>query len=584
MSRPGAPHPLVDPHFRRALAFVRPYAGQLAPVVVLSLVGTALGLALPYLSKAAVDDAILGGDFGALLRIVGLFVAITAASFALNVASGLRYTRVSAAILFDMRLDLYRHLQRLSPRVYARTPLGDVVSRINGDIAEIQRVTADAALAWLGQVVALVGTVAMLVWLDVRLFLVGLIALPPSLWALVRYRSQLEDRVRTLREQSADIGTFLVETLQGMRATVGSNAQEREAIRFRSKNDAFVQALLSMRLFTYLAGGLPGLLLSTGTAAVFLYGGYRVIAGVTTLGTFVAFLAYQMRLMAPVQGLMGIYANLASARASLVRVHELLDTPADVVERPSPTRLGACEGRVTLEGVRLGYGRGGEVLHSLDLDIPRGQVVAVVGASGSGKSTLADLLNRQTDPDAGRVLLDGHDLRDLALADVRRHVAVIEQAPFLFHASVADNVRYARPEATDADVLRALEAAGLGALVASMPDGPATVVGERGAQLSAGERQRVAIARAFLADPTVLVMDEATGALDPFTESAVLRGYETLMRGRTTILITHRLDLARQAERVIVVREGRIVEDGAPERLEAERGAFHALFSDARAG
>jgi ATP-binding cassette subfamily B protein len=584
VTRTGAEHPLVDPHFRRALAFVRPYAGALAPVVLLSLAGTALGLLLPYLSKAAVDDAILGGDFGTLLRIVGLFVGITIASFVLNVASGMRYTRVSADILFDMRLHLYRHLQRLSPRVYARTPLGDVVSRINGDIAEIQRVTAEAVLAWLGQVVALLGTVAMLLWLDPRLFVVGLVALPPALWALVRYRGQLEGRVLTLRERSADIGTFLIETLQGMRTVVGSNAQAREADRFRRKNEAFVDALLSMRMFTYLAGGLPGLLLSAGTAAVFLYGGFRVIEGAMTLGTFVAFLAYQMRLMAPVQGLMGIYTNLASARASLVRVHQLLDTPAAVLEAGAPERLERCGGRLTLEGVRLGYGRGGAVLDGVDLEVTAGQVVAIVGASGSGKSTLADLLNRQTDPDAGRVLLDGHDLRELALADVRRHVAVIEQAPFIFHASVAENVRYAHPSATDEEVRRALSAAGLDELVASMPDGTATIVGERGAQLSAGERQRLAIARAFLSDPAVLVMDEATGALDPSSESAVLRGYGEVLRGRTTVVITHRLDLARQAERVVVVRAGRIVEDGPASVLEAEGRAFRELFIDVLTG
>ncbi|HSG08343.1 MAG TPA: ABC transporter transmembrane domain-containing protein, partial [Longimicrobiales bacterium] len=411
---------LIDDHFRRALRYVRPHAGALLPVVLLSLVGTALNLALPYLSKLLVDDALVGKDMGALVRIVGLFVGVTVVSFAMNVWSGMRYTRVSADILFDMRLDLYRHLQRLSPRFYARTPLGDVVSRINGDIGEIQRVTAEAALSWFGQVVSLVGTVGMLLWLDPTLFLVGVVALPPALWALIRYRRQLETRVRVLRERSADIGTFLIETLQGMRAVVGSNAQRREVDRFRSKNDAFVSSLLSMRLFTYLAGGLPGLVLSAGTAVVFLYGGYRVIAGVTTLGTFVAFMAYQMRLLSPIQGLMGIYSNLATARASLVRVHALLDTPCEVTEAAEPSPLPTPSGALTLEGVRLGFGRGGEILDGVDLEIPAGQVLAIVGSSGSGKSTIADLFERQVDPDAGRVLLDGEDIRSYALADVRR--------------------------------------------------------------------------------------------------------------------------------------------------------------------
>ena len=574
----------LDHHWRRALGFVRPYVGALVPVVVLSLAGTGLGLVLPYLSKLVVDDAILGQDLAALFRIIALFVAITIVSFALNVMSGMRYTRISADILFDMRLQLYRHLQRLSPRFYAKTPLGDVVSRINGDIGEIQRVTAEAALGWFGQVVSLVGTVAFLLWLDLRLFLVSLVTLPPALWALLRYQSQLEERVRTLRERSADIGTFLIETLQGMRTVVGANAQNHEVGRFRKRNDTFVEALLSMRLFTYLAGGLPGLLLSAGTAVVFLYGGYRVISGMTTLGTFIAFMAYQTRLMGPVQGIMGIYTNLAAARASLVRVHDLLDTPAEVAEPVSPITLEHCEGNLSLVEVKFGFDRGGEVLDGMDLTIPAGQIIAVVGGSGSGKSTLAELLARHLDPDQGHVLLDGHDLRDLPLEVVRKHVGVVEQDPFIFHTSVAENVRYARPQASDTDVTRAIEAAGLAELVESMPHGTQTVVGERGKQLSAGERQRLAIARAFLSDPTVLVLDEATGALDPSSESAVFRGYDDLMRGRTTVVITHRIDLARQADRVIVIKNGRIAEDGPPSLLESKGVLFRDLFMDVLTG
>lgn len=571
--------PFADPHLRRALAYVRPYAGALVPVVLLSLAGTVLSLFLPYLSKALIDDAILVGDVGALFRIVGLFLGLTVLSFLANVGSGMRYTKVSADILFDMRLHLYRHLQRLSPRFYAATPLGDVVSRINHDIGEIQRVTAETALAWLGNVLFMIGTVAMLIWLDVRLFLVGLLALPPSLWALVRYRRQLEDRVRDLRERSADIGSFLIETLQGVRLVTAANAQTREVDRFRERNDAFVRSLLSMRWFSYLAGGLPGLLLQAGGTVVFLYGGYLVIAGELTLGTFVAVMAYQMRLMSPVQALMGLYANLASARASLVRVHELLDTPPDVLEAPSPIGLPSAAGRVELEDVRFGFGRGAPVLDGVSLVIPAGQVVALVGASGSGKSTLADLLVRQLDPEAGRIRLDGHDIRELSLSDLRRHVAVVEQAPFIFHTTIAENIRYARPAATDERVREAAAAAALAPLIERLPDGLDTVVGERGRQLSEGERQRVAVARALLADPAVLVMDEATGALDPESEGRVLAGLEALLRDRTAILITHRRELAERADRVVVIRGGRVVEDGPPAGLAAREGEFSRLFA-----
>ncbi|MDE3003610.1 MAG: ABC transporter ATP-binding protein [Gemmatimonadota bacterium] len=574
----------IDDHFKRALAYVRPYVGSLVPVVVVSLLSTGLSLVLPFLSKVLVDDAILGQDFSLLLRLVGLFIAIPLVSFGMNVFSGMRYTRVSADILFDMRLDLYRHLQRLSPRYYARTQLGDIVTRINGDIGEIQRVVSEAALSWFGQVIALIGTVGMLIYLDWKLFLASLLVVPPSLFTLVRYRRELEVRVTRLRERSSEIGSFLIETLQGMRTVVGANAQNREVERFRGRNDAFIDALLSMRLYTYVAGGLPGLLLTSGTALVFLYGGYRVIEGIMTLGTLVAFMAYQARLMTPVQGLMGIYTNLATARASLVRVHEVLDATPDVVEVASPERMSTCRGEIRLEAISFDFGRGVEGLSDVDLHIPGGEVLAIVGASGSGKSTLADLLERHLDPQEGRVLLDGVDLAALSLEDVRRHIGVVPQDPFIFHASVEDNVRYADPEANDDDVMTAIDAAGLRSLLARLPDGVRTVVGERGRQLSAGERQRLAIARAFLADPAILVMDEATGALDPSSEAAVLDGYDRIMKGRTTILITHRLDLARQAERVVVMEKGRIVEDGPPTVLEREGSAFRELFLDVLAG
>jgi ATP-binding cassette subfamily B protein len=305
----------------------------------------------------------------------------------------------------------------------------------------------------------------------------------------------------------------------------------------------------------------------------------RVIDHAITLGTLVAFVAYQMRLVWPIQALMSLYASLASARVSLKRVSEILDAPVDVVEAPNAVSLPSARGRLTLEGVTYAFGRGGPVLDGVSLDVPAGERVAIVGRSGEGKSTIADLFVRQLDPQGGRVLLDGVDLRDARLADVRRHVLVVDQDPFIFNATLAENIRYAAPGASDERVRAAADAAGLGGLLDRSPLGLETNAGERGRALSAGERQRLSLARAFLADPAVLVLDEATGALDPATEAQVAAGYEAVMAGRTTIIITHRLDLARRAERVLVLEKGRIVEEGTAATLLGLGQSFASLFS-----
>jgi ATP-binding cassette subfamily B protein len=550
----------VDRDLRRALEIVGPYWRRLVLVMALSLASTVVSLCLPLLSRDVVDRALLGRDGWYLVRLVAIFGAVSLVSFTINVVSGLRYTRVSADILFDMRLAMYRHLHQLSPRFYARTRLGDIMSRINNDMSEIQRIAAETALAWFGNVLFLAGTIVMLAWLDFRLFLLTAATAPPGIWALVRYRRELDGRVMLLRQSSADIGSFLIETLQGVRLIVTSNAQEREVARFRANNDRFVDALMSMQMVTYLSGGLPGMALSLGTALVFLYGGLRVINGSLTFGTFLAFMACQMRFVPPVQALMGLYGNLATARVSLRRVSEILDVPVEVREPADPVALRSVRGEIRFENVTLAFDRGAPVLDRLSFIVRAGETIAIVGPSGSGKSTIADLVLRLLDPDSGVVRLDGHDLRTLALTDLRRHVALVDQQPFLLHASIAENIRYARPDATDAQVVEAARAASLDLFIERLPLKYATIVGERGAALSVGERQRLALARAFLMDPAVLVLDEPSSALDPASESRVVSGYEGVMRGRTTIVITHRVDLARRADRVVVLEEAQLVE------------------------
>ncbi|MFN8573860.1 MAG: ABC transporter ATP-binding protein [Gemmatimonadaceae bacterium] len=564
---------------RHAWRYALPYWRTLSVVLALQLAGTALSLWTPYLSKSLVDRALIGRDPAALVRTLGAFAGITLATFVLNVASGLRYTRVSAQILFDMRLAVYRHLQQLSPRFYARMPLGQIASRVNGDIGEAQRVASEIVLASIGSVLYLLGSVVILLRLDAVLFGVSLLVLPAAVWALVRFRARLEGAVAEVRERSSGIGNFLVETLQGMKPAVAFNAQQREVERFRAHNGRFVDALMRMRRLTYLSGGLPGLVLAAGSALVFFVGGTRVIHGVITMGTLVAFVAYQMRLFGPVQSLMGLYTSLANVRVSIRRINEILDAPIDVVESSQAIALPECRGEVELRGVTMHHDRGATVLERVSFQAVPGEMLAIVGASGVGKSSLADLMVRQLDPDAGQLVLDGHPLESLRLSDVRRHLVVVEHDPFLFHASIAENIRYARPDATDAEVRAAATAAGLTEALARFPEGLGTGAGERGRALSTGERQRVAIARALVARPSVLVLDEATAGLDPATERDLLRALETVRPPYTTILITHRFELASRADRVVVLRDGIVAESGPVGQLLAAGGEFARLFA-----
>ena len=551
----------MDKHLLRAFRFVLPYRRRLALVLILSLFSTGLSLLLPLISKDFFDHALIGRDVSALLRTSLMFAAVTLVSFALNAVSGLRYTRVSAEILFDMRLEVYRQLLRLSPRFYARTRLGDIMSRINTDIGEIQRVAAEAALAWVGNVLYLVGTVVMLAWLDGRLFLATVAIAPLGIWATSHYRKRLEGEVGVLRQRSADLGSFLIETIQAIRLVVMSNAQDREVARFRSKNAAFVDALMSMQYLTYVSGALPGLILSAGTGMVFIYGGYRVVHGDMSLGTFVAFIAYQTRFLPPLQALMGLYASLATAQVSLARVSEILDAPVDVREVDDAVAPSHIVGHVEFSQVTLSFERGRPALEQVSFRARPGEVLAIVGPSGSGKSTIADLLLRLLDPDEGTVRVDGIDLRQMNLRVLRRHVARVEQDPCILHASIAENIRYSRPTANDAEVRLAARQAALEPFIDSLPQGYDTVVGERGSALSSGERQRIATARAFLANPAVLILDEPTASLDAANARQIVVELQRLQREHSLaiLLITHDESLARAvAARTLRLEGGRL--------------------------
>src|SRR5579863_4295484 len=421
--------------YRRALRFIVPYWPRLVFVLLAGIAATGFGLLQPYISKLLIDDALAKHNLRMLMVVSGLMLAVTIIGFVLNILSSYQYVRVSASVLFDMRLALYRHLQTLSPRFWAQRKLGDVVSRINNDIAEVQRVASDSLLSVLSNVVFLIGSAAIMLSLSPRIFLVSVAAVPASVWALQHYQHRLAARVRAVRERSSDIGSFLLETLLGIRLVVSARAETREAERFRARNQAFVDALMKMQLTAFLSGAVPGTVLTLATGAIFLYGGKLVIDGALTTGALVALMAYHMRLLSHVQNLMSLYTNLVSGGVSLSRVWELFDTTAEIVERPGAVPLANVRGEIEFDCVSFRYGAD-NVLDELSFRVAPGTICAVLGPSGAGKSTLADLLVRFYDPDAGAIRIDGRDVRDLPLDDVRRAILLVDQAPYLFHATV----------------------------------------------------------------------------------------------------------------------------------------------------
>jgi ATP-binding cassette subfamily B protein len=541
----------------RLKVFLRPYTRRLLLILATSLVATALGLAQPYLSKLLIDVALLHRDWRALCWVAAGMFGVTVFGFALNILSSYQYVRVSASMLFDMRVALYRHLQTLSPRFYAKWRLGDLVSRLNNDIGEVQRVSADSLLAVLSNVVFFAGSVAMMLWLNWRLFCVSTVLVPLCLYTFSRYQRKLTVFTRLLRERAADVGSLFVDTLIGMRTVVASNAGKYEEGRFRQRNSAFVDTLLRLQMTSFLTGALPGTILTASTALVFLYGGKMIIDGKMTIGTLVAFMAYHVRLLSPVQNMMNLSASLAAARVSLARIFELLDTPAEVVEQPNALSLGPIRDKIVVEDVVLRHDRE-DVLNGVSFEIQAGMFCAILGPSGAGKSTIADLLVRFLDPDCGRITVDGVDLRALRLEDLRREIVLVDQTPHLFNASIAENISYLHVETSRGEIETAGREAGLDELIRRLPEGYDTQTGERGLALSAGERQRIALARALLRKPSVLLLDEPTSALDPATERIVARNLRQSMRGRTVIVITHRPALSEMADQVVNLREGKV--------------------------
>jgi ATP-binding cassette subfamily B protein len=567
---------------RRVFPFVRPHWGKLAVVFGLTLLSTLLGLVYPLGAKFLIDDVLVGRKSDLLVIATLVLAALVVFSFVTGAVTRYLYTSVSARILMEMRVFVFRHLQTLSPRFYARTRTGEIVSRLNSDVAEIQSVATDALFSLALSILTLVGTVAVLVYLNWKLFLLGFVLVPFSLWALVPYRRRIAQQARVVRERNADLSSMVLESLHGMKWITTVGAEDAEAGKLTQKNQDYIASVLRYQVVSAYAGGLPAIFMSLSTLVLLLYGGHQVIVGRMSLGALVAFAAYQARLLSPMQNVIGLYLSLQRARVSLDRVFEFLDLQPEVRDRPGAVALSAARGEVDFRDVTFAYHPGSPVVNGVSFTLPAGRRLAIVGPSGAGKSTLVDLLLRFYDPQQGAVYFDGQDLCDLQVRSLRDHIAVVSSEPFLFHASVEENIRYAHWGASREQVWEAARKADLEEFILSTPNGMDTVVGERGLKLSTGQRQRIAIARAVLRDARLWIFDEATATLDVLTESRIWQSLEECLAGRTALVITHRLSSVRDADQILVLDRGEVVQMGTHDRLAEVEGLYQELQRAAR--
>ncbi|GAA1319221.1 ABC transporter ATP-binding protein [Pseudonocardia xinjiangensis] len=567
---------------RRIAGLFIPHRWSIATVTVTIVVSSVVALASPFLLRAVIDDALPHQNVTLLVWLVLGMVAVAAVTAALGVVQTWISTSVGQKVMHGLRTDVFSHLQRQSIAFFTRTRTGEVQSRITNDIGGMQSVVTSTATSLASNLTTVIGTLVAMLALSWQLTLVSLVVLPPSIW-LTRRVARLRRAITAAQQRElADLNVIIDEGLSisavQLTKTMGTGPALVE--RFTSSSERLVDLELRSQLAGRWRMAATTVVFAAIPAVIYLSAGLPFTAGAMTIGTLVAFTTLQAGLFRPILGLLNVGVSLVSSLALFARIFEYLDLLVEVDDPVSPVDIDAArvEGHVRAEDVTFTYpGSDVAAVAGVSLDVPAGSTLALVGETGSGKSTLASLVARLHDPDAGRITIDGVDLRDMRLADLARIVGVVSQETYLLHTTVRENLRYARPDATDAEIEAAARAAQIHDLIAGLPEGYDTVVGSRGHRFSGGEKQRIAIARTVLRNPRVLVLDEATSALDTETERAVQRALDELSRGRTTITIAHRLSTVRDADQIVVIDHGRIVESGTHDSLVARHGRYASL-------
>jgi ATP-binding cassette subfamily B protein len=595
-------------NLRGLLGLIGPYRTRAIATLFALLLGTATALAPPLLARAAIDDGIDKHSISTLVIVVGAFLAAALIGWLAEYAQTYLVGWVGQRVLADLRIRVFKHLQALPVGFYESTPTGVLVSRMTNDVEALESLVTDSVVTLFQSGLTLLGTVGILLYLDVKLALITFLVLPLVLGGSLWFRIVSAGAFRRTRETIGAITAYLQETLSGIRI-VRSFAQEQvHEQEFTTLNGENRDA--NMTTVRLNAAYFPTVEMLSGAAVavIVLYGGLQAINGHITVGTVVAFVAALSNLFEPIQQLSQLYATYQSGMAALEKIFQLLDVKPDLSDEENATVLGRIEGEVHFSDVSFSYarrptkrrgaqraaaanGNGGAAangtepeqvlaLDDIELLIPPGQTVALVGATGAGKSTMAKLMARFYDPTSGRVLVDGHDLRHISSSSLRSQMGIVPQEAFLFSGTVAENIAFGRTGATDEQIRDAAAAVGAEEFIAELPRGYDTEVGERGGQLSAGQRQLIAFARALIADPRILVLDEATSNVDLHSEAKIEQGLRRLLTGRTSIVIAHRLSTIRQAGRIVVLEQGRIAEQGSHDELIAAEGRYYELYRD----